>query len=126
MLYDVKAHVPGLMENFLEEYRNGELEKILRTKTALIQVLKDTDAERKIPLVEVEKKKQYKKIDEDAIKSLTGIVNGENMDKIWEDVHKTYAEYVQAAEKIETDYWETLISVFRNTINGIKTPNMNE
>jgi superfamily I DNA and/or RNA helicase len=115
MIYDMKAHAPQLMETLLSSFSSGDGDTLVRTKKMLTQVYKNTDADKDLMAVDELKKKRYKEIEADVTKKLNDAVKKEKLEEIWTMIHSIWNTYGEQINEIESDYWETVVSVFRKT-----------
>lgn len=126
MLYDIKAHVPQLMDKFMvEDFREGDIAKLMQDKTLVTKLLDSSDLNKKLDLIDSERDKQKVENEKNVIKKLQDICNNSNgIDEIWVDIDKVKNGYVEQVDHIERDYWETVIGELTRTINRI--PGSNE
>ena len=124
MLYDIKAHLPQLMDKLLvEDFRAGDIIKLVQDKTLITKLLGDDTLDKKLALIEQERDKQKNTNEKKVIEQLQQACNNDNgIDNIWMEIEKTKNIYVENIDRIERDYWETIIGELTRTINKIPTP----
>lgn len=121
MLYDMKAHVPQLMDKMLECFSEGEVDKLSRYKTMIVKTLESTDIVKKMSLIESKKTEKVKALEDDVKSSLRKSVEKEDASEIWMESQQLWERYVHRLDTIELNYWETVISKIKETVDGIES-----
>lgn len=109
MIYDMKAHLPNLMDKMIEDFRAGDITKLEADKTLAAKIFSDKDFDIHTSLIDDEHKKRKDKV----ISEL-------------ETLEKSKIGLVEALDKIEKDYWETVIGEivrFNNKVSVVVETN---
>jgi len=100
MLYDIKAHLPQVVESLREDFRTGNVNQLEASKIFITKLL-DDDFKNKIKI-----------IDDEYIKRKT------KLNTKYLDVDKKRNDIVAKLGENEANYWETIIGeVIRNIKN---------
>jgi len=102
MLYDMKAHLPSIIERMMaEDYRNGDIAKLENDKTIILKLLSDDkefmDNMHKADMI-------HKKQKEPVISKLV-------------ELDAEIKKHTEHLDGIERDYWETVIGEITRCIN---------
>lgn len=92
MIYDMKAHLPNLMDKMFEDFRAGDITKLEADKTIAAKIFSDDSFNVKSGLIDDEHKKRKDRV----ISEL-------------ESLEKSKVGLVEDLDRIEKDYWETVI-----------------
>lgn len=92
MIYDMKAHLPNLMDKIIEDFRAGDITKLEADKVIANKIFSDKDFDVKIGIIDDEHKKRKDKV----ISEL-------------ETLEKSKISLVESLDRIEKDYWETVM-----------------
>ena len=92
MIYDMKAHLPQIMNNIMEDFRAGDIVKLEADKYLVSKLFSDNSFDIKIKLFDDEHSKRKEKTINDL-----------------KELELKKMELAESLEKIERDYWETVI-----------------
>ena len=121
MLYDMKMHMPQLMDKTLEAFTNGELEKLYRLKTVICKTMDDTDINSKMDLIEAEKERQRKKTIDKTLGELKKLSSVSNIETAYVTCQQLWENHMKQFDIIESNYWETVISKIKETMKNLES-----
>lgn len=111
MLYDLRAHLPSLVDKMMsEDYRQGDVTKLEADKVLITKLLADSlEFGKKIQMIDTEHKKRKDAV----IKKL-------------EELEKTKVTALEELDTIEKDYWETIIGEVTRAIAAMQATDAEE
>lgn len=119
MLYDMKMHMPQVVDEMLKSYTNGELEKLYRQKTILSKIMNDTELVDKMKLIDDEKDKQRKQTIKYTLDELKKLVDMTDIEKAYVFCQHLWESHMKKFDVIESNYWETIISKVKEVVDNI-------
>ena len=121
MLYDMRIHLPQLMEKMLiEDFRAGDINNLEQDKIIIEKLLKETDLEKKLKLADIEKENQKKSNDSKLLESIKKATEIKDIMEVLVEIEKAKNIWAEKTTSIEHDYWETVIAQIKNTVDSIQ------
>jgi hypothetical protein len=103
MLYDIRVHLPQVMERMLEDFHAGDVTKLESNKAVIVKLLSENGGFCKKLLVVDD---EYQKRKADVMGRL-------------EKVEKSRLGLVEELEGVERGYWETILGEFTRVVQSM-------
>ncbi len=117
MIYNTEVHLPQMVEFFINDYREGDVEKLEANKIMLLKILKDTSLHNEILQIEKKRKEKSKELWDVALKDIRNVVEIKKEMDIFIGIEGIKKRLSEELIRLEQDNWET---VFSKIINFIK------
>lgn len=119
MLYDMKVHLPQIVDEMLKSYTAGELDKLYRQKTLVCKIMNDTDLLGKMKLIDEEKDKQRKQTITYTLEEIKKLANMNDIEQAYVFCQHLWETHMKKFDVIESNYWETIISKIKETVDSL-------
>ena len=119
MLYDMKVHLPQIVDEILKSYTAGELDKLYRQKTLVCKIMNDTDLLGKMKLIDEEKDKQRKQTITYTLEEIKKLTNMNDIEQAYVFCQHLWETHMKKFDVIESNYWETIISKIKETVDSL-------
>ena len=108
MDYDKTVHLPQLVEMFMQDFHNGDIEKLQNTETLILKLIDDIDFQKKIKQIKTintNKNQTLFKKSTEALKTLLETKKPEEVFLLLPDLQNTLNVALMQEER---NYWETI------------------
>lgn len=108
MYYDKNVHLPQVVEMFIQDFHNGDVEKLENNKTLLLKLIEDQAFKKNLAKCDSIRDQKILELFQKAQEALKTLLETKNPKELFIDVVEIQNDLSSALLLVERDYWETV------------------
>ena len=119
MLYNTDVHLPQLVEYLIQDFREGDIDKLKASKIVVSKL--NVELKTELDTTQVMFNEKEKKIYEKAFKTLRDTIKDEDKLEVFSNIERVKIKLLEDLKQLNEDNWETVIGTLIRHIKRAKS-----
>ena len=119
MLYNTDVHLPQLVEYLIQDFREGDIDKLKASKIVVSKL--NVELKTELDTTQVMFNEKEKKIFEKAFKTLREAIKDEDKLEVFSNIERVKIKLLEDLKQLNEDNWETVIGTLIRHIKRTKS-----